>query len=146
MLSVWQLATHPAVVIVPYTKSVMSFFELYRMGIPLFYPSLSLLTKWEVQHRVLTERIYWKFAPSPLRTPPTPNPNEQHETKALAHWLSLCDFFVYPHIQYFDSAEELAEKLSTVDLQRISQERNLRLPLTHPVSYTHLTLPTIHLV
>ena len=103
---------------VPYTKSTHCLAgtlhqvddELLRAvphGYPSFYPSLSLLTKWEVQHRVLTERIYWKFAPSPLRTPPTPNPNEQHETKALAHWLSLCDFFVYPHIQYFDSAEEL---------------------------------------
>ena len=29
-----ELAQHPAVVVVPYTKSVMSFFELYRMNVP----------------------------------------------------------------------------------------------------------------
>ena len=33
---------------VPYTKSTMSFFELYRMNVPLFYPSVALLTKWEL--------------------------------------------------------------------------------------------------
>ena len=36
------------VVVVPYTKSAMSFFELYRMNVPLFYPSVALLTKWEL--------------------------------------------------------------------------------------------------
>lgn len=36
------LAAHPAVVFVPYTKSVMTFFELYRMGVPLFFPSLNV--------------------------------------------------------------------------------------------------------
>ena len=30
------LARHPGVVVVPYTKSVMSFFELYRMNVPVF--------------------------------------------------------------------------------------------------------------
>ena len=38
----------PGVVVVPYTKSAMSFFELYRMNVPLFYPSVALLTKWEL--------------------------------------------------------------------------------------------------
>ena len=39
---------HSGVVVVPYTKSAMSFFELYRMNVPLFYPSVALLTKWEL--------------------------------------------------------------------------------------------------
>ena len=30
------LARHPGVVVVPYTKSVMSFIELYRMNVPVF--------------------------------------------------------------------------------------------------------------
>ena len=37
-----ELAQHPAVVVVPYTKSVMSFFELYRMNVPLFALTLTL--------------------------------------------------------------------------------------------------------
>ena len=39
------LARHPGIVVVPYTKSTMSFFELYRMNIPLFFPSIELLTR-----------------------------------------------------------------------------------------------------
>ena len=49
------LARHPGVVVVPYTKSVMSFFELYRMNVPLFYPSVALLTKWELGAAVMSE-------------------------------------------------------------------------------------------
>ena len=52
-----QLARHPAVVVVPYTKSTMTFFELYRIGIPLFFPSLRLLVEWETSRRVLSERV-----------------------------------------------------------------------------------------
>jgi hypothetical protein len=37
-----QLASHPAVLLLPYTKSVMTFFELYRMAVPLYAPSLDV--------------------------------------------------------------------------------------------------------
>ena len=73
-----QLASHPAVIVVPYTKSTMTFFELYRIGIPIFVPSLSLLTKWELQQHVMSERVYWKHTPNPLHPPnsaATPDPN-----------------------------------------------------------------------
>lgn len=59
-------------VVVPYTKSVMSFFELYRMGVPLFAPSLELLVQWEREHAVMAERIYWARAPRPLARGPLP--------------------------------------------------------------------------
>ena len=49
-----QLASHPAVIVVPYTKSTMTFFELYRMGLPIFVPSLALLVRWELQRHVLS--------------------------------------------------------------------------------------------
>ena len=41
---------------------------------PLFYPSVALLTKWELGAAVMSERIYWRYASSPLRQPFTPNP------------------------------------------------------------------------
>ena len=49
-----QLASHPAIVVVPYTKSTMTFFELYRIGIPIFVPSLALLVRWGARHRIPT--------------------------------------------------------------------------------------------
>ena len=41
---------------------------------PLFYPSVALLTKWELGAAVMSERIYWRYASSPPRQPFTPNP------------------------------------------------------------------------
>ena len=39
----------------------------------------------------MSERIYWRYAPSPLRQPFTPNPNERNDRASLAHWLPLSD-------------------------------------------------------
>lgn len=47
----------------------------------------------------MSERIYWRYTPSPLRSPYTPNPNARHDRAALAHWLPLSDPYVYPHVQ-----------------------------------------------
>ena len=115
-----QLASHPAIVVVPYTKSTMTFFELYRIGIPIFVPSIRLLNRWELQRHVMSERVYWRHAPSPLRMPSSPNPNSLTDQAALEHWLKLSDPYVYPHVQFFDSAEDLAAKLTTTNLQAVS--------------------------
>ena len=40
---------------------------------------------------VMSERIYWRYAPSPLRQPFTPNPNARNDRASLAHWLPLSD-------------------------------------------------------
>ena len=53
----------------------MTFFELYRIGIPIFVPSLKLLVRWELQRHVMSERVYWKHTPTPLNKPTTPDPN-----------------------------------------------------------------------
>lgn len=52
------LARHPAAVLLPYQVSVMSFFEYYRMGLPMFVPSPQLLVQWHMKYRVLNERLY----------------------------------------------------------------------------------------
>jgi len=46
------LTAHAGIVYVPYQVSVMSLFEQYRMNIPLFFPSLELLTTWQLEHMV----------------------------------------------------------------------------------------------
>jgi hypothetical protein len=66
------LVAHPAIVLIPYQVrkgpslcklqvaghqgvtwqvSIMSIFEYYRMAIPLFVPSPSLLAKWQLKYR-----------------------------------------------------------------------------------------------
>jgi len=47
------LASHPAIVVLPYQVSFMSLFEFYRMEIPLFVPSLDLLTDWHMTYKVM---------------------------------------------------------------------------------------------
>ena len=93
-----------------------------RIGIPIFVPSIELLTRWELQRHVMSERVYWKHAPSPLRVPSTPNPNALTDRAALDHWLRLSDPYVYPHVQYFDSADDLAYKLLHTDLPAVSRK------------------------
>ena len=56
-----ELARHPAAVLLPYQLSVMTFFELYRMNIPLFAPSPELLARWHLDFRVLNERLLTIF-------------------------------------------------------------------------------------
>jgi hypothetical protein len=71
------IVKHKAIVLIPYqvreTKimwswnclfeffvqvSIISIIEYYRMAIPLFAPSPSLLTKWQLEHRVMFERTW----------------------------------------------------------------------------------------
>lgn len=142
------LALHPAVVCVPYTKSVMTFFELYRMGVPLFYPSLSVrgtkapvatkprgldgacrwcvrpctqfLVNLEMDRNVMSERIYWSRTPGGHGV----DPNTRTNRTAVEHWLKLSDPYTYPHVQYFDSVEDLVGKLQTATqsgLQAVSR-------------------------
>eukprot|EP00908_Phaeocystis_cordata_P002738 Transcript_12981.p1 GENE.Transcript_12981~~Transcript_12981.p1 ORF type:complete len:545 (+),score=135.74 Transcript_12981:94-1728(+) len=116
------LAKHPAVVVVPYTKSVMSFFELYRMNIPIFAPSVDLLVSWEQKQHVMAERIYWSGAPRPTTYPNTTllSPNTRKRKGALQHWLALSDLYVFPNVTYFDSWEHLVQLLRDADLPAIS--------------------------
>lgn len=179
-----QLASHPAIVVVPYTKSTMTFFELCacpplpvpatararpcprtslsahapvrappcahvparplrigfargahtdRIGIPIFVPSLELLVRWELQRHVMSERVYWKHAPSPLLRAATPNPNSLQDQKALDHWIKLSDPYVYPHVQYFDSAEDLAAKLATTNMREVGAKMRRHTAEMQPV-------------
>jgi hypothetical protein len=99
------LATHPAVVLIPYTKSVMSFFELYRMNIPIWVPDVSLLSSWEQKERILKERVYWSKTPLPVNPKVSFNPNDLKNIKAIEHWVALSDYYTFPHVQTFSSYE-----------------------------------------
>ena len=66
-----ELAQHPAVVVVPYTKSVMSFFELYRMNVPGV--GLGVRVRVRVRVRALPhERAALRANPNPH---PDPHPD-----------------------------------------------------------------------
>jgi len=67
MISLWHkyryhnfsdLTTYAGLVHIPYQVSIMAIFEQYRMNIPLFFPSLDLLTTWQHKHVVSVNQIY----------------------------------------------------------------------------------------
>ena len=47
------LKDYSAIIVLPHQVSFLAFTELYRMNIPIFVPSLDLLTRWHHQHRIL---------------------------------------------------------------------------------------------
>lgn len=125
------LAQHPAVLYIPYQVSVMSFYEQYRMGIPIIAPSLELLTSWHMDYLMVSERTWdTVLANSPKhgsavsRHPDADepyDPNDEFNREAVRWWLQWADFYHFPHIIQFDSWEALVNKLAKVDLEAVSK-------------------------
>ena len=129
----FRLARHPGLIYVPYQVSMMSLFEQYRMNIPLFFPSLDLLSKWHLKYRVITERT-WSGISGNLKNSSVisgvlggdiPDPNNEFDLDAIRYWLQFCDFYQWPHITYFNSIDDLALKLTTTNLEQISQNMKI---------------------
>ena len=130
------LASHPALIHFPYQVSVMSFFEHYRMNIPLFVPSLDFLVELDIKHYLISERtwdkIYGKGISDHSTIPKDPHfvlhnydPNDEINKDSVRYWLSKADYYTKPHIQYFDSFEDLIIKLQKADFAKISREMEL---------------------
>ena len=121
------IAAHPGVIYVPYQVSMVSLTEHYRMNIPLFFPSLNLLTKWHMKHQVVRQRTWDGYKMkrgngSLIRGLQTdiPDPNNDYDEESVKYWLQFADFYRWPHIVYFDSVDDLVQKLATVNLTEIS--------------------------
>ena len=124
------LANHPAIVHMPYQVSVMSMFEQYRMNIPLFYPSLRFLTQLQMEYAPVSERTWARvygrgqIVQSDILGHANiwwPDPNNDRDAHALQYWLAKSDFYVKPHIQYYNSWADLLVKLTTTDLAAVSR-------------------------
>ena len=50
-----------------------------------------------------------------------PDPNNDLDEDAVHYWLKFADFYQWPHIIYFESVDDLVEKMLTVDLTEISR-------------------------
>ena len=112
------LSRHPAIVMIPYQVSVMSFFEQYRLNVPILVPSRRLLASWAVSSAVLEQRTWasvfgQRAAPSALEPHPSyaneSDPNDDSDEQAVYEWLEHADYYTFPHVLYWDSPEELVE-------------------------------------
>jgi hypothetical protein len=125
---------HPAVVVIPYQVSTMYLFEVYRMSVPIFAPSLALLKKWCWKYDIMWEKTYgWPerhgdvigkqstLVPDPNgRSPMNVKTNRTEWGKRFDYWMPLADLYKWKHIQYFDTWEEFFRKLTAADLFAIS--------------------------
>jgi hypothetical protein len=124
------LANHPAMIHFPYQVSVMSFFEQYRMNLPLFVPSLKFMIQLHLDHALISERTWARIhnrggiTKSDIDGHPDAwtkhDPNNEKSAEALEYWLAKADYYTKPYIQYFDSWDDLIEKLLTTDFQKVS--------------------------
>ena len=124
------LASHPAIVHLPYQISYMSLFEHYWMCIPIFAPSLHFLVELDQQHGLLSERTWGRVrgrgkqtrSPIPAASVSTYpfDPNDEVSAEAMRYWVSMADFYTMPFIQYFDSWPHLFDQLATTNLTLVS--------------------------
>lgn len=128
---------YKAVVWMPYQSSLMSFFELYRLNIPMFAPTKDLLKSWHWEVDMMSDRVYGVPDAMTDLTEPyvrkhggmnatdvnerVPNPNWQHEERGLNYWFSYSDLYMFDHITYFSNFTELLHQMDTVDLAQVSR-------------------------
>jgi len=103
-----KLTALAGVIHIPYNISVMSSFEHYAMGIPMFVPSYTLLRQWKDEGKhVLSELEFVNNLNAPVKD----------------DWLQLADWYDsdnMPGIQLFDSVDHLYELLDTYDQKEIT--------------------------
>jgi hypothetical protein len=128
------IAEHPAVLFIPYQVSVMTFFELYRLGIPIFAPSLSLLCSWQANYAIMWERVYGDPPRQDHSWNVSHDPNSESPADAC-YWIQFSDLYHTPHIILFEDWDDFVEKINRTPLTAVSENmreysRNLRQNLT----------------
>jgi hypothetical protein len=123
------LVKHPAILLIPYQISVMSFFEYYRMNIPIIVPSQQLLIHWQLKYNILSE-LSWNCVfrrcndPSHISahedSPHPFDPNNITSRQSLEYWLGYGDYYRYPHVIYFDHWSDIFMQLQQRNLSSIS--------------------------
>ncbi|MEP9377541.1 hypothetical protein ABLE91_12545 [Aquabacter sp. CN5-332] len=126
----WEaIGTYRGIVHIPYNASVMSIFEQYAAGIPLFFPSFEFLMDLYGAHGdagVLSEisfnQVLKLESGSSIMAAPL-DPNDFKNPDSVSHWLRFADFYqtdIMPHLVYFDSFDHLRTVLRDTDLDGVS--------------------------
>ena len=138
--TVKDLASHPAIIMLPYSVMSYRLTELYALGIPLFMPSPKFFLnyydpetkKYGIGHdrtsttepyctmqynleSVMRPTLKSNFSPHPY----SPNVDIAEDVEAELYWLQMSDFYDWPHIQHYDSYEHLKAMLGEANFQEI---------------------------
>jgi len=128
-----RMLKHPAIIILPYQISTMQLIELYRLNIPTFCPSLSLLKRWCREHDLMWE-VHYGWPENLMNVKDIPNPNghalmdkySKEWEEMFDHWIPKSDFYQLDHITYFDSWEHFHRQykimVQTGELEKINRQ------------------------
>jgi hypothetical protein len=125
------LSTFKGIIVIPYTCSTMSIFEHYTANIPLFFPSKKYIMElYQSFGQVVLSELTWNriFQLSPssiIECDRSNDPNAYNNLEIMDRWIDYSDFYnqdSMPHIVYFDSVEDLLQKLETTNLSEVSEK------------------------
>ena len=133
------VAAHPLVALLPYSVHSYGLVNTYAMGIPIVAPSLDLLSHLHHATGVMGHKgpgnVPWRATRDhPLKTwlskdlsrlwySPTPHPNapccaadpnDACTPESASQWLQFADWYQWPHIVYYDTPEQLVERIETL--------------------------------
>jgi len=126
-----ELSTYKGIIVIPYTCSTMSIFEHYTANIPLFFPSKKYIMELHKNHRehVLSELTWNKIFNLPsgslIECDINDDPNSYNDLEIMSRWVDYSDFYnqeSMPFITYFDSIDDLIDKLNTTNLIEVSNK------------------------
>ncbi len=127
------LSNYKGIIVIPYTCSTMSIFEHYNANIPLFFPSKKFMIELYANYGTLVlselswNRVFNLSAGSVIECDRSQDPNMYTDVNIMSYWINFSDFYneeSMPHIIYFDSLDDLMLKLSTTNLQEVSDRMN----------------------
>ena len=108
------IGSYRGIIAFPYEVSIMSYFEHFTGGMPLFFPSI----RYMMEHvDIQSTSAYWGDQ----------LPDYLSEFRSKDTWLRLADMynvFISPNTHYFDSIDELFHKLETFEYVDDSEFRD----------------------
>ena len=128
-----ELTQYKGVVAVPYNVSTMSIFEYYTQCMPMFFPTVDLMCQMrkDFESQVLSEMTWnqtWNLTNKSAIIDSNDDPNNFKNPDTFRKWVQLADFYDtdwMPHIQYFNSWDELKNRLLSItsnELKNISNQ------------------------
>ena len=115
----------------PYQISYMSIFEQYTANVPLFLPSKDFLIElYKKGRNGILKEVSWNnlmnnHSGSFVEYKHNFDPNNYKDIDSVRHWLEYADFYDnewMPHIQFFNSFEELEKLTIEVDTEEVSRK------------------------
>lgn len=131
------LCAYRGIVHTPYEMSTMSIFEQFWAGVPLFFPTKRYYVECVFNETMDFVSIYSKHEGGML------------SLEDMIPWLELADFYRFPYIHYYDSAEDLIQQLESFEdttyterMKWIQQTKTQILVTWSDLLADHFHLPT----